>query len=234
MRIPDLIERAVSTLFPPVCVLCGAPGHEGRDLCAGCWADLPHNRPCCQRCALPLDTGAGEICGACLHSPPPFAVCHAPFRYEDPIAALVSGAKFHGRLNLARMLGESLGVFLAEREADRPGVIIPMPLHPGRLRQRGYNQALELARPVSRALRIPIDARCCTRTRATAPQVGLEMGARRRNVRGAFQVLRPPAADHVAVLDDVVTTGSTVAELTRALLRAGVARVEVWAVARTP
>lgn len=230
----ELTGRAVSALFPPTCVLCGAQGEDGRDLCAGCWSDLPHNRPCCQRCALPLDAGAGGLCGACLRSPPPFAVCRTPFRYQEPIAALVSGAKFHGRLNLARVLGESLALFLAECEADRPDLIVPMPLHPSRLRGRGYNQALELARPVSQALGIPIDARCCARSRATAPQVGLEVAARRRNVRGAFEVLCPPAAEHVAILDDVVTTGSTVAELARALLRAGVARVDVWAVARTP
>jgi len=228
-----LTERALSALFPPTCILCGAPGHAGLDLCRGCLADLPRNRPCCERCALPLTEGAAGLCGECLRAPPPFARCRAAFRYEDPIPALVSGVKFHARLNLARVLGACLARSLEDLD-ERPGVIIPLPLHPSRLRERGYNQSMELARPVSRALGIPIDARCCARSRATAPQVGLEMAARRRNVRGAFEVLRPPQAEHVVLLDDVVTTGSTVTELTRALLRAGVARVEIWAVARTP
>lgn len=230
------LERLLDRLYPPTCVLCGAPGEAGLDLCPGCRVDLPHNSPACPRCALPLPQGqgGGTLCGPCQRRPPPFAASHAAFRYEDPVPALVAGAKFHARFNLTRLLGQCLAQALLEQGAERPGLIIPVPLHRVRLRERGYNQALEIAREVSAALAIPIDGATCVRAWPTSAQVGLDDRERRRNVRGAFAVLGVPAAPHVTLLDDVVTTGSTVAELTRVLRRAGVERVDVWAVARTP
>jgi ComF family protein len=229
-------ERLVQRIYPPTCILCGAAGHDGLDLCRGCRADLPHNRCACPRCAIPVpqDQGAGTPCGPCQRHPPPFAASHAAFRYEDPLPALVAGMKFRARFNMARLLGQCLALALLEQGAERPGLIVPVPLHPKRLRERGYNQALEVAREVSAALAIPIDRTSCIRSLHTSAQVGLDDRERRRNVRGAFAVLRPPAARQVAILDDVVTTGSTVAELTRVLHAAGVERVDVWAVARTP
>jgi ComF family protein len=146
----------------------------------------------------------------------------------------VGGAKFRSRLNLARLLGQCLADALRERGAEMPDLILPVPLHAKRLRERGYNQALEVARALGRELSLPVDARSCARVLSTPPQAGLEQKVRRRNVRGAFRVVRSPDADRVAILDDVVTTGSTVSELTRVLLTAGVDRVDVWAVARTP
>jgi ComF family protein len=228
------LHRALDRLYPPTCVLCGAEGHRGLDLCPGCLADLPHNLDCCRRCALPLPAGGDGLCGECSRRPPPFSLCRTAFVYEDPVPMLVGGAKFRSRLNLARLLGQCLALAVERSGDEPPGLIVPVPLHPARLRERGYNQALEVARPVSWALNVPIDAQCCARAQATSPQAGLEKAARRRNVRGVFTVLRPPAAHHVAILDDVITTGSTAAELTRVLLRAGVERVDLWAVARTP
>jgi ComF family protein len=230
------LEGLLQRLYPPTCVLCGAPGHAGLDLCQGCNADLPHNRHACPRCAIPLpvDQGSGTPCGPCQRHPPPFAASHTAFRYEDALPALVAGMKFRARFNLARLLGQCLALALLEHGAERPGLIIPVPLHWRRLRERGYNQALEVAREVSSALTIPIDFQACSRALHTNAQVGLDDRERRRNVRGAFAVLRPPAARHVAILDDVVTTGSTVTELTRVLRATGVERVDVWAVARTP
>jgi len=230
------IDRALSRLYPPTCVLCGAQGCNGLDLCAGCLADLPKNEDCCSRCALPLPAGRppDALCGECQRRAPPFAVCHAAYRYEDPLPALVGGAKFRARLNLARLLGKCLANALQERGADRPELILPVPLHRKRLRERGYNQALEVARTVGRELSLPVNVRSCARVLATAPQAGLEQKERRRNVRGAFRIVRPLDAERVAILDDVVTTGSTVSELSRALLQAGVEQVSVWTVARTP
>jgi ComF family protein len=232
----ELSEGILSQLFPATCVLCGARGHSGLDLCAGCLADLPHNRRCCARCAIPMaaDQPAGAPCGACSHRPPPYAAAHSAFLYQDPIPALVAGAKFRGRLNLARLLGICLARSLIEVGAEMPEMIVPVPLHPGRMRERGYNQALEVARATGRELGIPVDARYCVRTRSITPQEGLEKAERRRNVRGAFAVRGELAARHVALLDDVVTTGSTAAEVTKVLLKAGIDRVDLWAVARTP
>lgn len=235
----DGIHRVLSALFPPSCVLCGAPGREsggGRDLCAGCEAELPHNRESCGRCGLPFGgpMPPGALCPACQRRAPPFNLSLAAFRYEGAVAALVTGAKFHGRLNVARLLGECLADRVRELAPPRPDALVPVPLHAARQRARGYNQALEIARAVGRELALPVDGACCTRARATPPQAGLEQRARRRNVRGAFLAAVPLPWSHVAIIDDVVTTGSTVAELSRVLRRAGAARVQVWAVARTP
>lgn len=230
------LDLFLGHLYPPTCVLCGAPGHGGLDLCRGCRADLPHNSPACPRCAiqLPPDQTPGTLCGPCQRRPPPFTASHAAFRYQDPIPALVSGVKFHGRFNLARLLGQCLSLALLEQGAERPEIVLPVPLHSSRLRSRGYNQALEIAREVSAGLAIPLDAHSCVRLLATSPQVGLDERERRRNVRGAFGLVRPLKVRHAAILDDVVTTGSTVAELALTLKRAGIERVDIWAVARTP
>lgn len=231
-----LLDRAVARLLPPTCVLCGAPGTFGLDLCVGCLADLPHNHHACSRCAhpLPWDPQATGVCGACQRQPPPQDASHVPFLYQDAIPSLVVGAKFHGRLNLARLLGLCLARSLRQEGVTRPDIIIPVPLHPQRMRERGYNQALEIARSLSRELAIPVDPSICVRLRDTTPQVGLEREERRRNVRGAFGVIRPVASRHVAILDDVVTTGGTAGEVARVLRQAGTARIDLWAVARTP
>lgn len=230
---PDSI---IAALFPPTCILCGAPGALARDLCGGCAAELPRNRQCCARCALPLDGHLpdGVLCGLCQRRAPPYDRCIAALRYENPVPTLVGAAKFRGRLNAARLLGQ----LLADRVRCEPGpwpqVLIPVPLHPSRLGERGYNQALEIARVLARELALPIDNHVCERVAATAPQAGLDEHARRRNIRGAFAVRGPFHWSHVVILDDVVTTGSTVAELARVLRGAGARRVEVWAAARTP
>jgi ComF family protein len=226
----------LGALFPPTCLLCGAPGADGRDLCAGCAAELPHNRHACPGCALPFDIPlpAGAVCGVCQRRSPPFVRALAALRYETPIPTLVGAAKFRGRLNHARLLGQLLADVAQALPAPWPQALVPVPLHPTRLVARGYNQSLEIARVVGRALDLPVDGACCRRVLATPPQAGLDEPARRRNIRGAFEAQTPLPWQRVAILDDVVTTGSTVIELTRVLRRAGARQVEVWAVARTP
>ncbi len=232
---PSFAASLLDILFPPTCVLCGAAGVNGRDLCAGCAADLPDNRHACLRCAAPFADAmpAGMLCGRCQRFPPPFTRCLAAFRYESAVPSLVVGAKFSGRLNLARLLGQCLGAAVNERGLTLPEALIPVPLHPDRLRERGYNQALEIARVLGHELGIAVDAKTCARILATPPQTGLTGRARRRNLRGAFALTRPAHWKHVAIVDDVMTTGTTVAELTQVLIKAGVGQVEVWAVART-
>lgn len=217
-------------------MLCGAPGVGGRDLCAGCAVELPYNRHACARCALPFATPltAETLCGACQRRPPPFERAIAVLRYEAPIPTLMGGVKFHGRLNHARLLGQLLADAVQDHAPSVPQVLIPVPLHPARLASRGYNQSLEMARVVARALDLPVDFRCCRRVLHTPPQTGLDEPARRRNIRGAFAAQIPLPWRRVVILDDVVTTGSTVSELALVLRRAGAESVEVWAVARTP
>ena len=225
-------------IFPPTCLLCGAAGDDGLDICRGCRADLPALGVACVCCALPLPDAVlpsagdgGPVCGGCRRKPPPFERTRAAFRYEQPLPSLVGALKFRGRLNTLRLLGLLLAASLVD--ADRPDAIVPVPLHPGRLRRRGYDQALELARVVGRRLDLPV-LDCAERLRATPPQVALEAKARKTNLRGAFRVGVKLNGVHVAVLDDVVTTGSTVGEVARVLRAAGASRVDVWCVARTP
>jgi len=228
------IDRGLRVLLPPRCLLCGARGAGSRDLCGGCAADLASNSPCCPCCALPLATPA-PACGACLGRAPPFTRAWVPLRYGHPLDLLEARFKFHADLAAGRVLGEQLVECAARDPPQRPSMIVPVPLHVARLRERGYNQALELARPLARALGVPLRHDVLLRTRATPAQTGLDARMRRRNLRGAFAVAPGFAwPDHVALFDDVMTTGATLREATRTLRRAGVARVDVWALARAP
>lgn len=229
-----MLNNLLFRLFPPTCLLCGAPGDEGQDLCAGCRADLPVNDRPCRRCALPLPATVSLICGQCQQEPPAFDRIIAPFLYQPPMDYLIKALKFQGRLAFARLLGGLLGRIIAERGEPQPECLLPVPLHPSRLRERGFNQALEIARSAARPAGLMVRSDSLRRIRATTPQTQLAGEARRHNVRGAFAVYRPITARHVAIVDDVVTTGSTINELARLLRTAGVAEIEVWACARTP
>lgn len=219
-------------VLPLHCLLCGAAGAEGIDLCADCAAELPRNRRCCMRCALPLATPA-PLCGECQRRIPPWDAAWAPFRYGWPLDRLESRYKFGADLAAGRVLST-----LWRREPcpiELPQLLLAVPLHLGRLRERGYNQALELARPLARDLDVPLRNDVLQRIRRTDAQTELDALGRRRNVRGAFALragIALPA--HVAILDDVMTTGATLAECARVLRRAGVSRVDVWALARAP
>jgi ComF family protein len=226
--------RALRVLLPLRCLLCGSRGVDDRDLCGGCAADLALNQPACPRCALPLARPA-PLCAACIKASPPFAAAWAPFRYGHPLDLLEARFKFRADLAAGRVLADLL-VERARFDAPAlPDAIAPVPLHRARLRGRGYNQSLELARPLAHALGVPLHHDLLRRTRPTDPQSALDARARRRNVRGAFALadgVEPPA--HVALFDDVMTTGATLREAALTLRRAGVARVDAWALARAP
>lgn len=232
--VDGIADRLLRAVLPPRCLLCGAPGAAGRDLCAGCAGDLTLNTPCCPRCALPLETPA-PLCGECLQREPPFTAAWAPFRYGHPLDLLETRFKFGRDLAAGRLLAE---LMIERARVDTPvlpDALVPVPLHRTRLRQRGYNQALELARPIALALDITLRADLLARTKATPAQTGLDANARRRNVRGAFTLAADaPLPAHVALLDDVMTTGATLREATQVLIRAGVGRVDVWVLARAP
>jgi len=220
-------------LLPPVCLLCGAPGSSEprlRDLCPACRQALPWAAGQCARCALPLHTSAA-LCGRCQTQPLAFERCLAPFVYQAPLDHLLHGLKFHGRLAQARLLGEVMASWLGEVVDVLPERLIPVPLHASRLRQRGFNQAVELARPIARRFGLSLELDMVRRRRATPPQSELSRQERQKNLKGAFEVLRP-LAGRVVIVDDVMTTGSTAHELARSLLNAGAAQVEVWVCAR--
>lgn len=226
------LRAPAAWLFPLRCVVCGEPGHDGRDLCAACAADLPWQGPACRRCALPLPVAG--ICGACVQAPPPLDAVHAVFDYRFPLDRLLPRLKFHEDLASGRVLARCM----AERCAalPRPDALVPIPLHWRRLQQRGYDQALELATPLARELGMRLRGDVLHRHRTTSAQSRLGAGARRRNLRAAFALAPAPAADplpaHVALVDDVMTTGATLHAAALALRRGGVTRVDAWICAR--
>ena len=228
--------RMGRVLLPPRCLVCGEVGVDDHDLCVDCQRALPWNRSACARCGLPMPVPVAS-CGRCLKKPPPLDRVHATFRYGFPVDNLLPRFKFHHDLAAGRELSEAMQVMLVDPMSvaiDRPQALIPVPLHPKRLRQRGYNQALELARPLSKAFGIPLLHDGLHRIRDIAPQSGLGALARRRNPRGAFEIGAGALPGHVALVDDVMTTGATLYECARVLKRAGVQRVDAWVAARVP
>jgi len=232
---------SLASLWRPLCVLCGGPGvqqfgpcREPLDLCPACLMSLPANRYGCRRCAVPLPGTAcmTPLCGSCRERPTEFERCRAPFRYAFPLDTLLRGLKFRGKIAYGRVLGQLLAGHVAADTMTLPEFMVPVPLHSSRLKQRGYNQALEISRPLSRHLGIPVYPQLCRRARATLEQIHLGAKDRRDNLRGAFEIIARPPMRHATIVDDVVTTGSTVSELARTLKRAGVETVQVWAVAR--
>lgn len=227
------IKYIRSIIYPSVCVLCERKSSLPVDLCADCLADLKGNSSRCSRCGLPLaHEQATNVCGACIKSPPPYLTTLSAFDYEQPVKQLISNLKFNNRIQLAKVLAHAWLQQFTGGDIDVPEAMVPVPLHRSRLQQRGYNQALELARPVARVLGIPLLTREVVRSRATLPQTDLTARQRRQNIRGSFQVCLQQPYGHVAIFDDVVTTGSTVRELAKTLKQAGVERVDVWCIAR--
>lgn len=236
LKVNNWLDNIQNRLFAPVCLLCGAPGADGLDLCAACGRDLPMNEPACRRCAGQL-TGISEqvddpVCGQCLKQAPFFDRTLCPFRYEAPLNQMLTGLKYHQKLAPARILGNLLADYLLSQKIELPECVIPVPLHGARMRTRGYNQAMELVRPVVKRMGLRVERRLCVRSRATEPQTHLSAKDRRTNIRKAFHIKGICNYRHVAILDDVITTGHTVSELARTLRQAGVEYVQVWGIAR--
>ena len=230
--ITDGLGRLEHLVLPPTCLLCGAAGAAGLDLCAGCLNDLSRNLAACPRCATPLPAGWSGPCNHCRAQPPDFDRAFVPFRYQPPVDFLIVRLKFSGRLTCARVLGELFAAALAERGEPPPDCIVPVPLHPRRLRERGFNQALELARATARRFRIPLWSNGLRRVRHTVPQTQLDARQRQTNPLGAFALAAPLSGSRIALMDDVVTTGSTVAECARVLRAGGATEIEIWAIGR--
>ncbi len=220
-------------LLPPRCVLCGDRGHADLDLCAACLADLPRNLSCCYCCGEHFEMTFAEprLCGRCLKKPPSFDETYAPFLYQSQISYLIRQLKFANSYKNARLLGMLLATHISQT-AQLPDCLLPVPLHPRRYRERGFNQSIEIARHLSRQLDIPLDLHSCIRSRDTGHQTSLPAKQRRKNMRRAFLLNKPIAAQHVAIIDDVMTTGATASALASVLKQGGVSRVDVWVCGR--
>jgi ComF family protein len=222
----DVARRAL----PQRCELCaGTSGSE--ILCRGCARSLPRLGPACPVCALP--NPGGEVCGQCVADPPPFDATIAAFAYAFPVDRLMHAFKYHGRLALAEWGAHAISTARGRWSASLPQRLVAVPLAHERQRERGYNQAFEIARVLAREWRIPLIAGGVHRQRAAPPQAALPWNERAKNVRGAFACEINLTGLTIAVVDDVMTTGASLAEVAKTLKKAGAARVENWVVART-
>lgn len=225
-------HTALDLLLPPRCVLCGLPS-ASVCICTGCKSDLPWTGPQCLQCGLPLNTPCDETCGRCISKTPGFTRTVCPLRYQFPADRLVQSFKFQRQLAAGRVLSHMLCEWVISQDFDRPDMLVPVPLHRLRMIKRGFNQAFEMGRYTGKVLDVPLLASSLRRHRNTKAQSGLSRKQRRKNVRGAFYwhgSIKP--GRHVALIDDVMTTGTTVSECARVLKKAGAKRVDVWVAAR--
>ena len=213
-------------LLPQDCLLCGSPSGASI-LCRACSDSLPRLPPAlCPVCALP--SPAGQTCGACLREPPHFDATVAGFRYDFPIDRLVQALKYDHRLALATWFAQAL-LHEPPRDAE---LMLALPLSRRRLSERGFNQALEIARPLARSLGLPLATEACSRVRESVPQARLPWQARQGNVRGIFDCSLDLAGRSVIVVDDVMTTGASLNEFARILKKHRARYVTNWVVAR--
>jgi ComF family protein len=224
------IKNTLAQWLPQRCVLCGQ-GTPHHALCEPCLRDMPRLEQACPQCGLPLVTPNSGRCGHCQQQPPVYDRVISAFAYTTPVSQLVSKLKFRGQLHLARLFGELLAGQIGAG-GTKVQAVLPVPLHPRRLRHRGFNQALEIARPIGHSLCLPIVCDAVTRQRDTPPQSAQPAGERARNIRGAFTLNKSVAYARVAIVDDVMTSGHTVSEIAKLLRHSGVEHIEVWCVAR--
>jgi len=229
---PGRWRTALDYLLPPRCVLCGLPS-TSICICPKCKADLPCTGPHCYQCGLPLGSALDTICGACITNTPAFTRTVCALQYQFPADRLVQSFKFNRQLAAGRVLSHLMCEYVAANNLNRPDMLIPVPLHNLRMIKRGFNQACELGSYVSNILDIPLLTSALRRHRNTRAQSGLNRKQRRKNVRGAFYWHGPTQPGcHIALIDDVMTTGTTVTECARVLKKAGAKRVDIWVAAR--
>lgn len=228
----DRIAAALLNLvYPTRCPECGGPsdGLRTAPVCVSCFHSIErYHGPACAVCFEPLASEHASTCGGCLAKPPPFSRLMSYGLHEGALKRAVNLLKFHSARGMAR----ELGALVASMELPRADFIVPVPLSPRGLRERGFNQTLLIARALSRKTGVPVRMGLLVKAKDTPPQVGLPAKARLRNVRGAFGTAAGLGGQRVLLLDDVVTTTATVRECAKALLKAGAGEVSVVSVSR--
>lgn len=233
MQFFDNCLKIIQTLLPQRCLLCDA-GSGNKPICNDCLHDLPAlTKERCPVCALP--TFNAEICGHCLQHPPAFDATIAAFSFVFPMDALLRALKYRGELSVAEIAAN--GIISSLTSQHLPDLLIPMPLHPQRLQERGFNQAMEISRRIARHTQCLLSTNNIIRLRHGEPQASLPLHKRAKNVKGVFAVNDAVGTDlrgkHIAVIDDIMTSGASLNELAKTLKKAGAARVECWVAART-
>lgn len=235
--------RQYLNALPCFCEICARPAVNL--LCEKCRLRLAHNDKCCVQCAEELPATMGRVsapqskrCGRCISNPPAFQQTFFAYDYNGPVAKLIQRFKFNEALILNHLLADMITSNLRAHEFPLPDALIPVPLHPARLKQRGFNQSFELAKSVGKTLNIAVHHALLIRTRNTPKQSGLNRKTRENNIKGAFRFQAGKdkaslAGKHLAIIDDVITTGSTTREVAKVLKRSGAGRISVIAVAKT-
>ncbi len=220
-------------VYPPTCLLCGDHGNNQMDLCQSCYISLPFYQGGCSLCAAPMPATTAEtkVCGECQIKPPDFSMTHASFAYQEPVRYLIHGLKFKSHFANARLLATLMKKQL-QSFGDKPDLLIPVPLHPQRYLQRGFNQSVEITKHLSKALHIPYSLNSCRRIRHSKPQAELSAKQRRRNLHRTFSVQIPKNIESIAIIDDVMTTGSTVRSIAKTFKQHGIAKIQIWVCAR--
>ena len=230
-----LLKKIANPFIVQHCLLCDFTAENKQLICTDCFSTLPRHPFSCDRCGLTItETPFKTHCGHCMKNPPPFDHTVALFDYVVPIPTLIWKLKFHGDLSIAQFFGQCW-INLIDQFYTRntlPDFILPVPLHHKRLKERGFNQALEIAKPIGKHFKIPINTRICIRIKNTQAQSSLPANKRKNNMNNAFGLSYATDAKHVAILDDVMTTGNTASEISALLKIAGVERIDVWCCAR--
>jgi ComF family protein len=221
----------LNILYPSHCPLCAQSSDtfSHAPICSACWSAIKrYNGPSCEVCALPVVSEYSHICGQCIKKKPPFSRAIAYGLYGDPLAEAINQLKFYG----IKRIGRGLGSLLTGLDLPQADGIVPVPLTIKRLREREFNQALLIGRSVSKKTGIPLFIDILTKKKETPPQIGLSAAERMANLKNAFAVTGNINSLRLILIDDVMTTGATVTECSRALLKAGAKEVSVLVVAR--
>lgn len=230
-----IIENVSTFLYPNVCLHCNDKGQDGLDLCRRCYQNLPWMTHACARCAMPLPTNSPSYCGFCINRNLYFDQTFASFIFDQFVREAVYQFKFNHRLNYGKLLAQLLARYIQNQNLAKPDVLIPVPLHRKRLRERGFNQALEIVRILDKQINSTISVKDIRRVRETHAQMKLPAKHRHANVKDAFKLRTSNSSfkgQHVIVVDDVMTTGNTVNEVAKCIKNAGAERIDVWCIAR--
>lgn len=238
IKIQPLLQIFSSFIFKPYCCLCGKM--EGDTLCQSCQNYLPIAKVYCLSCGINIEQGTQEsdlYCGSCCSGPKPYRHTISCFWYEEPVQTLIQDYKFRQKLFLTPILGklmlQQIKHYYSQYQLTYPDFLIPMPIHPKRLRERGYHQVYELTKILSQKLLIPIHRQASQRIQHSSPQSTIPFKERKKNVKNAFQS-KKIACSHIAIIDDVITTGETVSALCHTLIRENPGLIiDVWCLART-
>ncbi len=234
-----MFKKILHSIFPTSCILCKGFSKRILPLCVECESELPWCKKVCFQCAEPIsEKSSTTLCGRCIGNPPHFDNTFSAFIYEPPIDNLITSLKFHHKLIHANLLAELFFQKMGACISPLPDRLIPVPLHDKRIRQRGFNQALEIAKYVSKRAGIPLDYKSIIRSKYTEPQSSLPAKHRGKNIKNAFRLKKLDYKQdlhgkHIVIIDDVVTTGGTVNEFAKLLKKNGAKRVDVWCCART-